>query len=281
MGKAHTAKKEKDPDALPVKAIAVFTVLAFVIMAFFALLVLFRVKRVEVTGNIHNTDHEIRDSIMVGPMSNNTLLLSLFNRHPKMENADFIDHISVEYLNRNSLRVRVSEKNAVGYLAFENAYWYFDENGIVTVMTTAPERRPYSADEELPFGELDSKSDGTPRETYIIPCVEGVMISDAQVGSVLAVSDPSIFATITSITGMINKNGIVPDRVVLMDDSTWTMICGTITVLLGKDEHLEDKIEELAGILPAAEGLSGVLHLENFDGTQNRIIFDKSPGSGE
>ena len=277
MGKKTAAQKEKDPDALPVRAITIFTILAFLIMAFFALLILFRVKKVEVTGNVHYTDREIRDMIMVGPMSNNTLLLSLFNRHPKTEGADFIDHVSVEYLGRNTLRIRVSEKSTVGYLAFENAYWYFDENGIVKVRTTVPEARPQAEGDELQAEEVDSRSDDSPRDVYIIPYIEGVMISDAQVGSVLAVADPSVFSTITSITGMINKNGIRPDRVALMDDNTWTMTCGTITVLLGKDEYLEEKIEELTGILPEAEGLSGVLHLENFDGTQNRIIFDKAP----
>ena len=277
MGRGNTQTTEKEPDALPVKAITIFSILALVIMAFFALLILFRVKKVEVTGNVHYTDHEIRQMIMVGPMSNNTLLLSLFNRHPKIEGADFIDHISVEYIGRNDLRIRVSEKSTVGYLAFENAYWYFDENGIVRVRSAVPEKKPQAEGEELTAEEVDSKSDDTPQDVYIIPYIEGVLISDAQVGSVLAVADPSVFSTITSITGMINKNNIVPDRVAVMDDNTWTMTCGPITVLLGKDEHLEEKIEELAGILPEAQGLSGVLHLENFDGTQSRIIFDKTP----
>ena len=278
MGRRKADNKQKDPEALPVGAITLFTILALVIMAFFALLILFRVKKVEVTGNVHETDREVREMIMVGPMSNNTLLLSLFKHHPEAVDMPFIDRISLEYTGRNSVRIRVSEKSVIGYVAFEEAYWYFNEDGIVEVQSLTSEPVHSTDTGEVSAEEVDERSDDTPRDEYIIPFIEGLTVTDAAVGSVLPVSDPSVFSTIASITGMINKNGIRPDRVTIQEDGTWTMTCGTIRVLLGKDEHLEDKIEELAGILPEAAGLSGTLHLENFDGTQNRIIFDKAEG---
>ena len=276
MGRSKAEKKQKDPEALPVGAITIFTILALVIMVFFAMLFLFRVKKVEVTGNVHESDREIRDTIMVGPMSNNTLLLSLFKRNPEFGDNPFIDRVTLEYTGRNSVRIRVSEKSVIGYVAFEEAYWYFNEDGIVEVQSLTAEPAHSADTDEVSAEEVDERSDDTPRDEYIIPYIEGLTVTDAAVGSVLPVSDPSVFSTIASITGMINKNGIWPDRVTIEEDGTWTMTCGTIKVLLGKDEHLEDKIEELAGILPQAGGLSGTLHLENFDGTQNRIIFDKA-----
>ena len=49
------------------KASIVLSVLALLILLFLTLLIVFRVKNVEVTGNYHNTDQEIRERVMKAP----------------------------------------------------------------------------------------------------------------------------------------------------------------------------------------------------------------------
>ena len=46
-------------------------------------------------------------------------------------------------------------------------------------------------------------------------------------------------------------------------------------VLLGKDIYMEEKISELNDLLSKLEGLSGTLHLEEYDSTKDSIIFTK------
>ena len=50
---------------------------------------------------------------------------------------------------------------------------------------------------------------------------------------------------------------------------------GRVTVLLGKDIYMEEKLSELKDLLPNLDGLSGTLHLEEYDSTKDSIIFTK------
>ncbi|MDD6347254.1 MAG: hypothetical protein PUA52_04470 [Lachnospiraceae bacterium] len=263
-------KKRRQKDALPVRAIVIWTTILCLLLAFFAGLLLFRVKRVEVTGNCHYTDNAVETAIISGPLTANTLFLRLFRHHPSTGDAAFIDSITVDYVDRHTIRVRVSEIKPVCCFEADGLYRYLDENGVICAVSAMPEST------EMPDETCD---DGQPRDIFIIPLVEGLPLdSEAayDTGEAVITENRSLFTMLGSISSMINKNGIIPDRLIIGEDGTVTMICGTITVLLGGDEHLEEKLGELGGILESAEGLSGTLHLENFDGSQNRIIFDKA-----
>ncbi|MDO4477958.1 MAG: hypothetical protein Q4B73_02810 [Lachnospiraceae bacterium] len=424
---------EERLDHKRMKASVILCLVAILIILVMALLIAFRLDTLDVTGNHHITDEELSDMTAKKPLCSNTLIFMLLNRHPRTDNP-FVEDITAEYIDRNTVRLHVTEKDLIGYTAYNGAYWYFDERGVVQVQTTRPERGDTpviepagvilesGAGEEVPLdavptealntvpgeaggaigealntvpeeaypgaddgaeaptenpgaddgapaptpaenpGEDDGAPTPTPAENpgeddgatvppsendaagaddgastpdnnpgtadgaatpdagndpasddaedsaptdptaglddgveveteevapeidpyengtvepWHIPLVKGLSVTHAAVGEVLAVSDPSIFRTLTVLTERINKHDIDPDYVQIEKDGTLTMVCGSITVLLGKDQHLEEKITELSGILPEAQGLSGVLHLESFDGTQNRIIFDR------
>lgn len=247
------------------KATIILSSIALIIVAFLMIVLLFRVKNVEITGNHHMTDEEVESRVMNGPLTGNTLYMMLFKRNPDFSDNAFIDHVNVEYVDRNSIHIRVTEKALVGYVEYDGSYWYFDKDGKILVNSSEPE----SGDGE------DSSEEPDTAETYYIPLVKGLSVTSAAIGDVLNVSNPGVFTTLNSLIEVINKRNIDPDYVEFKEDGTMTMKVGNIFVLLGKDEHLEEKLEELSGILPKAEGLSGTLHLENFDGSQSRIIFDK------
>ena len=75
---------------------------------------------------------------------------------------------------------------------------------------------------------------------------------------------------------MINKDNIPPDKVIYDADSNITLIYGDIEVWLGKDEHLEEKMNTLASIMQEMDGLSGILHLEEYDSSRSGVIFEKN-----
>lgn len=338
-------------------AIVLLTAAAVVLVVFFLFLLLFRVRDVEIVGNYHYTDDQIKEMMLKGPLSGNTVLISLTNKNKKVEGADFIDTVSVDMTGRNSIRIQVNEKQLIGYVSYSGAFWYFDADGRVLVRSDNPEKdssaaaeagslasenetsvsgadstssasgasdasagsfaetvttesvmtaAQTSSDQSVGTGTVtpqevtqDSESDqvvlqpdvvqdtseessgsgvekSTKAEKDYIPYVEGLQFDEAAVGDILPVADASVFKTVASLKNIINKNDIQPDRVIFAEDGTLTLVYGQASVLLGKDVHLEAKLEELTGILPKMSGLSGTLHLENFDGSQNRIIFDKS-----
>lgn len=54
-----------------------------------------------------------------------------------------------------------------------------------------------------------------------------------------------------------------------------TVTYGGVHVNLGKGDNIESRVAAIGKTLPSIAGLSGILHLENYDGTQNRFIFSK------
>lgn len=317
---------------------AILVSAAVLILAFFLILILFRVETVEVSGNHHISEEELESQLFKGPMSGNSLFLRLFRHHPHLKEEPFVDGITIDYVDRHTVRVTVKEKALVGYVSYQGAYWYFDAEGKILVQSDRPE----SGDEDLVLseeenpgaddgiepagkeagtgsakkteaenddlaesqenddnagsdGETDTasyvslgdsddektdagesaSSSGTV-EPYYIPLVKGLSVTQPKVGEVLKVPKTWVFDALKSVTEIINKHDIDPDYVRFAEDGTVSLVVGSVTVKLGSDNHLEDKLEEMAAILPKTEGLSGILHLENFDGTQKRIIFDKS-----
>ncbi|MDD3340555.1 MAG: hypothetical protein PHS82_17100 [Lachnospiraceae bacterium] len=311
------------------RKIILLVLAALLLMGIFVFLFLFRVTTINVTGNVHYTNEEIEDMVLTGPFAHNTLLASMFKKQVKVENVAFMDSISVEMTDWNTLRLDVSEKAVVGCVVYENAYYYFDKDGIVLEKTDIPDEE--TAAESTPAAEDDaadtdatgtdpsqdasmSATDGvgatgdskvlapqvveddesvaavTPVEDETsetasvvpeeavenyVPIVEGLVFESVAVGNALPVADSSVFNTINSLTKMINKNNIPPDVVTFDEENNLTLTYGTVRVALGADENLERKLQELSAILPQMDGLSGVLHLEHFDGTQNGVVFDK------
>lgn len=306
------------------RKIILLVLAALLLIGIFLFLFLFRVTTINVTGNIHYTNEEIEDMVLTGPFAHNTLLASMLKKQVKVENVAFMDSISVEMTDWNTLRLDVSEKAVVGCVVYENAYYYFDKDGIVLEKTDVPNEE--TAPQSTPAADTDtagtdpsqgasmSATDGvgatgeskilTPQvveddeavaavtpveeetagtssvapqeavENYV-PVVEGLVFETVTVGEALPVADSSVFNTINSLTKMINKNNIPPDVVTFDEESNLTLTYGTARVALGADKNLERKLQELSAILPQLDGLSGVLHLENFDGTQNGVVFEK------
>lgn len=59
------------------------------------------------------------------------------------------------------------------------------------------------------------------------------------------------------------KNDKVPDHIEFEDDGQISLVYGDITVKLGKDEYLEDKMTRVLAILPMISEKKGILHAEN------------------
>ena len=227
--------------------------LVLLIAAIFAVNRAFCLETVVVAGNRHNTAADVTELIVKQPTFGNTLLAYLFNRSREISGYGFIDSVDSEILDRNTLRVTVTERRFIGRVLMDGVWWYLDTSGTVMASSKDPDTE-----------------DG-------IPAVEGLNIQKKpELGQVLPIANTRVFSMLSMLLNRIEGNAdLVPDKAVIGSGTTLTLVYGEVRVQLGNGEKLELRLKELAGILKELDTeTGGTLHLENYDGSQRGIIFD-------
>lgn len=207
----------------------------------------FQVKTVEVIGNDHYTEDELKEKILKGSMTSNAILAPLFYSKNAAEELPYIESFNVRRSGRNKLIISVKEKSVVGCIPYLDSYVYFDSNGYFV------EGRK-TRDTKVAF------FDGIQPKKVVME--EKLPIKETVLNTAVALS--TIFA----------KNDMVPDHIMFDDSYEISLLYGDITVQLGKDEYLEDKMTRAIAILPQLEGQKGILHMENISRNSKTVTFE-------
>ena len=210
---------------------------------------LFRIRDVEVTGNSFYTEEEIRDRVITDRYTSNSLYLYLKYKYFNTEEIPFVDKIEVTLLGPGKVRIRVYEKSIVGYVAYMGSNFYFDQDGVVVECSS-----------EMKEG---------------VPCISGLKFSSLALYQKLAVEDDSIFDRILTITQLVKKYELSPDRIEFSDDLSLTLYFDQVRVALGNSGSLEEKIGRLYDLFPDLEGRSGIFHMENYTEDSKFISFEQ------
>ena len=215
------------------------------IIAFF---VYFRVENVEVMVSDRYTEEEIREMVLRGPLAYNSVLApGLYSN--SVEDVPFVEGFEVRQVNRNTIAISVIEKQPVGCIPFLDCYMYFDRTGKIIESST----------------ERDEK----------IPYFEGLEVDSVALEDELAIEDESVLNTAVSLARIFEKNDLIPDHIYFDANYAITLEYGDITVMLGKDSYLEDKMARLIAILPKISGQKGILHMENVTADVKTITFEQ------
>lgn len=265
-----------------IRRIIILSISGIILLGVLLFGVLFYTINVEVVGNNRYSEAQIKEMVMKGPLSWNTLLMSKLKEHINLEDIAFMESVDVEYLDRNTIRLHVSEKYPIGYVEDDGSKYYFDKDGMVLESEKKTEESQGLNPEEVQDQETLSPEvieEETAKQFHPeltdVPVVTGLEFPSAEVGKKLEVEDPSIFNSILGLARMADKYQIQPDRVEIGEDNVLTLYYGNVRIVLGKDENLEDKMTRVAGILPKLNGESGVLHLEGFTNDTQNIIFER------
>ncbi|MBR6159391.1 MAG: cell division protein FtsQ [Lachnospiraceae bacterium] len=215
----------------------------------------YEITSVTVKGNSHYTDEEIKDMVFTGPYSYNSLVLSLMYRNKSIEDIPFIEKMDVDIVNSNSVRINVYEKAIAGYVEYLGHYMYFDKDGIVV--------------------------ESSNRIIDGIPFVTGLSFDHVVLHKPLPVKRSSVFLTILSVTQLLGKYEIQTDRIAFDSDGRITLYFGNARVLLGTDDYIDEKINEMHLLLPQLQGYSGTLHMENYVGEEVNFSFEKDKDPNE
>ncbi len=220
---------------------AAIAVLAAVIFAFF------QVKTVEVMGNDHYSDDELKERILKSPMTSNTILAPLFYAKDAAEDFPYIENFNVRRSGRSRLIISVKEKNVVGCIPYLDSYIYFDRNGYFV--------------------------EGSKTRDTKVAFFDGIQVRKVVMEEKLPIKE-TVMNTAIALSTIFAKNDMVPDHILFDDNYEISLLYGDITVQLGKDQYLEDKMTRAIAILPQLTGQKGILHMENISRNSKTVTFE-------
>ena len=155
----------------------------------------------------------------------------------------------IELVSPTEVKIRVYEKAVAGYVEYLGHFLYFDKDGIVVESST--------------------------RQIDGIPFVTGLQFDHVVLHDKLPVEDDSVFKMILNITQLLTKYNISVDKIFFGSSDSITLYFDNVRVYLGTGEHIDEKINKLQYILPKLEGMSGLLHMENYNGETGNFTFEK------
>ena len=230
------------------KLIVVLAALAVLFILGLSFAGVFRVRQVTVTGNAYYTKEEVVDLLLDEGSLQNTLLVYLRYKYQEHPEIPFIDDFEVTMDSWQSLKIRVYEKNMVGYVRYLGQDVYFDKDGIVVESSTQ---------------ELEG-----------IPQISGVTFDSLAIHQPLSVEDPTIFDTILSITKLLTKYDLDPDEIRFGAGGELFLQLGDVKVALGTGENLDEKISRLKQLEGDLKDKSGTLHMENYTDETTHISLE-------
>lgn len=231
------------------KLIIVLMIAVILLLGLLALYRFFTITEVKVEGNDRYSEEEIKEMVMNHKYDYNTLYFWWRIRNKEIEEIPFVDTVEVDILSRNKVKIKVYEKDIVGYVSHLGYNLYFDKEGIV----------------------VESSSE----EMEGVPKIKGIAFDNVELYKKLPVAEENVFKKILNLTKLLDKYEIVPDSINFSQNLSVTLSFKDANVLLGKDIENDEKIVKLKQLLPDLQGMKGTLHLENYDEDMKNITFKK------
>lgn len=208
----------------------------------------FRVENVKVMGSEHYTEQEIMEMALTGPLASNSVLAPLLYTKEIADDIPFVDGFSVTQMNRNTIVISVKEKKPVGCIPYLDSYVYFDRTGVFI--------------------------EGAKTRDEKVPYFDGIQVNKVIKGEKLPIKD-AVLNTAVALATIFEKNQMIPDHIEFDQNYEINLLYGDITVQLGKDKYLEDKMARVIAILPMLENEIGILHMENVTDSVKTITFER------
>ncbi len=229
-------------------ALLAFILGAFIVAAI-TFVVIFQTRSLQIEGNSRVSDDIIKDEIQYKKSSGNSLLLLYLNRNTDVSDNSMLESIDLELKNPWTVRVNVHEQSVVCSVATGKNYIYINSSG--NVVSTAQS------------------------ELYKLPVVQGLVVKGAEEGQLLATEDDTALIDVAQIAAFLEEYDVKAGIINVLEDHKYSLMENDVTILLGRNIYMEEKISELGNLQDKLAGLSGVLHLENYDASKESIIFTK------
>ena len=253
MRKSNYGKKP--PMSKKSKKIMVGVIGTGILVAVIIFFSYYKVDSVEIRGTSHYTDEEVKNMVLRGPMASNSVLAPLIYSTTNTDDIAYVDAFKVTQLNRNTICISVKEKKAVGCIRYLDSYIYFDRNGI--------------------FVEGSQNRDET------VPYFDGIQVNSIVMDEKLDIRGDTVLNTAVALSTIFQKNDMIPDHIQFDSSYSISLIYGDVTVQLGKDVDLEEKMNRVIAILPQIQGKKGILHMESVTTDSNTFEEEQEEVTAE
>jgi len=231
-----------------VKPLIIVGILLVLFFAGYLVLQRFHIENVIVEGNVHYTNEEIKEMVLGDKWGKNTLYVAAKYRNKQMDDIPFVEAVDVEILSADSVKITVYEKAMAGYIEYKGQYFYFDKDGTIVESSNV--------------------------KTAGIPQILGLSFDHIVIMEKLPVEDETVFMQILDVTKLLNKYGILAEKIYFDSQKDMTLYFGETRISLGNTDYIDEKIMKVKAILPEIEGKKGVLRLENYKADSTSISFE-------
>lgn len=211
------------------------------------ILLLFKVQKIEITGNNYCTNRQIKDMVQSDKYSVNALYIFGKYMTDRGEVLPCLDSVKVTLKAPWHVKVEVKEKTIVGYMKDGEDNIYFDKEGLVVY-----------------------KDGGKIEE---LPCVEGIAVKNTKLYQQMECGDAGIFEEILETSQELRKYEIMPKKIVCKDGNIYLYV-KNVCVSLGNTVSAE-KIAQIPPIMEKLGRSKGTLHMENYSDNRETITFEK------
>ena len=218
----------------------------FVANILLATFLLFYVQEIQVTGNQYVSENSVLNSIYEDPKTCNSIYTFFKLKLGAYEKPVCVEDLDVRMLAPWKLRVVVKEKQMVGCTVTDGEYVYFSDEGLILLKST-----------ELLEG---------------VSVIDGIQTDGIELYGQIPINDNKVFSYIIQLTEALRNQELVADRIAWEDDSM-NAYFGKVCVKLGKSAY-EEKVMQYAAIKKELKGKEGILHLEHYTDSSNRISFE-------
>ena len=218
---------------------------------------LLRVNEVSVGGHTHYSSEEVEAMFFDEGLSRSPLVI-LYKRLfggweiPQLESYD------LTFDGLTAVNIQVKEKKLYGYVPHFGSNLFFDKDGVVVKSSS---------------------------ETFKdVIKVSGLQVESAVLNEPLQVENEKNFKLVATVIDFISSNQIkldsvtmylysAVDEISIYSGSSVQMKMGDITVLLGKNVDMQEKLLDLIQMLPEIWGQSGTLHMEDYAGSDSSHVY--------
>lgn len=217
--------------------------LAAIVIALVVLVGAFRIRSVEIIGSGRHGAEEIKNSLIYDFKTENTLYFCWKYRNATEDSAaPYLESIQAKLLSPGKVRLIIKEKQLSGYVQYAGDNVYFDTNGTVLEIT-----------QEV-YGD--------------VPMVSGITMEAPTLYQKLPVDNAAQMGSMLKITDLLIKAEFIPDNISFDENLNITLTIGNITVKLGQNSCLDEKVANLVTIYQEIAGQSGTLNMESFTGKE-------------
>lgn len=219
---------------------------------------LLRVEEVRVGGHSHYSTEEIEALFFKEEGLSRSPLVILWKKLTNGWKIPQLENYEVSFDGLKTVNVQVKEKKLYGYVPHFGSNLFFDKDGVVV------------------------KSSSEVFQDVLK--VSGLKVETAVLNEPLKVENEKNFKLVATVIDFISSNQIKLDNVSMYlysaveeisiyDGSSVSMRMGDITVLLGKNVDMQEKLLDLIQMLPEIWGQEGTLHMEDYAGADSGHVY--------